>query len=134
MAPPMPFTAAAPVAALAAVVVCATACASGPPSALAPAAPSAASSAASPDALTRWLLTWHRPVPADAAGLAAWEAEAGAIAGVTLRRAAAVSETLVAVTLACDGEAACAAARERLRADPRVRDLVPDARRRAASP
>lgn len=84
--------------------------------------------------VSRWLLTWHRQVPDDGAALAAWEAEASALAGLPVRRVATVSGPVVAVTLACEGEAACAVARERLRADPRVRDLVPDARRRPASP
>lgn len=82
----------------------------------------------------RWLLTWHRPVAAQTQALADFEAEASAIAGVPVRRLAAVSDRVVSVSLACPGAARCADAQARLRADPRVEALVPDARRRPSVP
>ncbi|MBL8303549.1 MAG: hypothetical protein JNM26_12345 [Ideonella sp.] len=87
-----------------------------------------------PDPADRWMLTWHRPVSAQPQALADFEAEAGSIAGVPVRRLAAVSDRILVVTLACQGAERCAEARARLRADPRVEALVPDARRRAQSP
>lgn len=90
--------------------------------------------AARPDAPTRWLLTWHQPVGADAASLRAFDAELSAIAQRPVRWLAAVSETAVAVGIDCPDEAACQAARARLRSDPRVVDIRPDGRRRLADP
>lgn len=83
---------------------------------------------------SRWLLTWHQAVAAEGPGLAAFEAAASTVAGVPVRRIASVSGPQLAVTIACAGEAACAAAQARLRADPRVVSLEPDARRRAVTP
>ena len=94
-------------------------------------APEAALSAHEP--ANRWMLTWHRAVAAQGQALADFEAEASGIAGVPVRHLAAVSDRVLAVTLACPGAAACARAEARLRADPRVEALVPDARRRAAA-
>lgn len=98
----------------------------------APLSPGAA--AASSAEAGRWLLTWHAAVPAEGAGLASFEAEAAAIARVPVRRVASVSASVVAVTIDCGSEAACVQASARLRADARVIDLVPDARRRASAP
>lgn len=98
----------------------------------APMSPGAA--AAPPGEAARWLLTWHAPVPAEGPGLTAFEAEAAAIARVPVRRVASVSPAVLAVTIACGSEAACAEANARLRADARVVDLVPDARRRTSAP
>lgn len=89
---------------------------------------------ATQEAPTRWLLTWHRPLAADAAGVARFEADAAAVAGVPVRYLAAASDRVAAVVLDCGSEAHCQAARDRLRADPRVVDFQPDARRRAHSP
>lgn len=87
-----------------------------------------------PDPANRWMLTWHRPVSAQPQALDDFEAEAARIAGVPVRRLAAVSDRVLVVTLACEGAARCADAQARLRADPRVEALVPDARRRRQSP
>ena len=89
---------------------------------------------ATQDAPPRWLLTWYRPLAADAAGVARFEADAAALAGVPVRYLAAASDRVVAVALDCASEAHCQAARDRLRADPRVVDIQPDARRRTHAP
>ena len=97
-------------------------------------APDAPAHGSPADPGARWLLTWHRALPAGAEALAHFEAEASAIAGLPVRRVAAVSDRVVAVTLACDTTARCAEAQARLRRDPRVAELAPDARRRTLSP
>jgi hypothetical protein len=97
-------------------------------------APDAADGRSPGDPAGRWMLTWHRAVSAQPQALASFEAEAGGIAGVPVRRIAAVSERTVVVTLSCAAADRCAEAEARLRADPRVEALVPDTRRRAQSP
>lgn len=89
---------------------------------------------ATQDAPTRWLLTWHRPLATDAAGVARFEGDAAAVAGVPVRYLAAASDRVAAVVLDCSSAVPCQAARDRLRADPRVVDLQPDTRRRAHAP
>lgn len=89
---------------------------------------------AGPDGTARWLLTWHRPVAADARGVAAFEADAAALAGVRVRYLASASDRIVAISLDCASPPRCQAALDRLRSDPRVVELQPDARRRATAP
>ncbi len=97
-------------------------------SASAPAGPGSAT------AVTRWLLTWHRAVPEDAAALRTFEADISKLAGVPVHHVTAVSDRVRAVVLDCADGDACARARDRLRADRRVVALVPDERRRTHIP
>lgn len=77
----------------------------------------------------RMVLTWHQNLGVQPDAIVNFEAQASRIAGVPVRRLAAVDGRVIAVALECSDPAACEAASRRLRADSRVVDLVTDRRR-----
>ncbi len=105
--------------ALVGLLLLGTGCTAAPP----PADPSPMSS-------ERMVLTWSRDLSAEPQAIAAFEAEASRVAGVAVRRVAAVSGQVVVITLECGGRAQCETAAQRLRADRRVVELVADQRKR----
>ncbi len=80
------------------------------------------------------ILTWSQDVPATQPALAAFEDEASRIAGVGVRRSAAISGSVIAIEIKCADEPQCDAGMQRLRADRRVISLVADQRSRRHHP
>ncbi len=82
------------------------------------------------------VLTWHQNMSVLPEAIADFEALVSRIAGVGVRRLAAINERVIAIGLECGSPAACESASRSLRADPRVVDLVVDNRvtRHGATP
>lgn len=84
--------------------------------------------------LKRLILTWSQDLPTTQPALGAFEDEASRIAGVAVRRIAAISGSVIAIEFECGDALQCDAAVGRLRADRRVLGLVADQRNRRHHP